>query len=302
MAHGDLPVELPADATEGARGAVEAIGNIPLIRINSLSEATGFEGSAGSTAISLATFVPAYGCKCHVVIPDDAAIVKYQIIEAFGATVERLRPVSIAHRDHFNAAQQDSRNRRRIKQGTNGSAHANSEVQYNEKCDHNSDSKGGFFADRFENKANYWAHYEWTGLEIWQQTKGKLHAFCCCSWHWWHSCWSGVSRYLKNASIKCFLMDPPGSSLFNKNWMELTEEQIGKLLRCQGGVETGSITEIYGEFRSGKTQLCHTLCVTCQLPLDQGGGEGKAVYIDANHEGLSRASGPWVAGPRLRSS
>ncbi|KAJ0747801.1 putative squalene monooxygenase [Helianthus annuus] len=31
-----------------------------------------------------------------------------------------------------------------------------------------------------------------------------------------------------------------------------------------GGIETGSITEIYDEFRSGKTQLCHTLCVTCQ--------------------------------------
>ncbi|KAK6941226.1 hypothetical protein RJ641_026603 [Dillenia turbinata] len=105
----------------------------------------------------------------------------------------------------------------------------------------------------------------------------------------------------------------------------------------EGGIETGSITEIYGEFRSGKTQLCHTLCVTCQvrvivvpflvvtvpsilsslwcwslgsgvqrdcctciigfllqnhgllsnfgaidqLPLEQGGGEGKAMYIDA---------------------
>jgi len=28
------------------------------------------------------------------------------------------------------------------------------------------------------------------------------------------------------------------------------------------GIETGSITEIFGEFRTGKTQLCHTLCVT----------------------------------------
>ena len=34
----------------------------------------------------------------------------------------------------------------------------------------------------------------------------------------------------------------------------------------KGGVETGSITEIFGEFRTGKTQLCHTLCVTSQLP------------------------------------
>jgi len=47
-----------------------------------------------------------------------------------------------------------------------------------------------------------------------------------------------------------------------------------------GGIETGSVTELYGEFRTGKTQLCHTLCVTCQLPVDQGGGEGKAMYID----------------------
>jgi DNA repair protein RAD51 len=47
-----------------------------------------------------------------------------------------------------------------------------------------------------------------------------------------------------------------------------------------GGMETGSMTELFGEFRTGKTQLCHTLAVTCQLPMDQGGGEGKALYID----------------------
>lgn len=34
-----------------------------------------------------------------------------------------------------------------------------------------------------------------------------------------------------------------------------------------GGIETGSITEIFGEFRTGKTQLCHTLAVTCQVCL-----------------------------------
>lgn len=48
----------------------------------------------------------------------------------------------------------------------------------------------------------------------------------------------------------------------------------------KGGFETGSITEIFGEFRTGKTQLCHQLCVTCQLPVDRGGGEGKALFID----------------------
>lgn len=47
-----------------------------------------------------------------------------------------------------------------------------------------------------------------------------------------------------------------------------------------GGIETGSITEIFGEFRTGKTQLCHTLAVACQLPTEQGGGAGKCLYID----------------------
>ncbi|KAJ3341334.1 recombinase rad51 [Kappamyces sp. JEL0680] len=55
-----------------------------------------------------------------------------------------------------------------------------------------------------------------------------------------------------------------------------------------GGIETGSITEIFGEFRTGKTQLCHMLAVMCQcnltaltiVPSDMGGAEGKCLYID----------------------
>lgn len=45
-------------------------------------------------------------------------------------------------------------------------------------------------------------------------------------------------------------------------------------------METQSITEAFGEFRTGKTQLCHTLCVTAQLPLSMGGANGKVAYID----------------------
>eukprot|EP01042_Synura_sphagnicola_P000955 gene955-1076_t len=54
--------------------------------------------------------------------------------------------------------------------------------------------------------------------------------------------------------------------------------ELDKLLG--GGIETGSLTEVFGEFRTGKTQLCHTLCVICQMPLDQGGAEGKCIYVD----------------------
>lgn len=48
-----------------------------------------------------------------------------------------------------------------------------------------------------------------------------------------------------------------------------------------GGIETGSITELFGEFRTGKSQLCHMLSVTAQLPISMGGGQGKCLYIDS---------------------
>lgn len=48
-----------------------------------------------------------------------------------------------------------------------------------------------------------------------------------------------------------------------------------------GGIESMAITEAFGEFRSGKTQLALTLCVTAQLPKNMGGGMGKVAYIDA---------------------
>ena len=47
-----------------------------------------------------------------------------------------------------------------------------------------------------------------------------------------------------------------------------------------GGIRSMEITEAFGEFRTGKTQICHTLCVTTQLPRSMGGGAGKVAYID----------------------
>lgn len=53
------------------------------------------------------------------------------------------------------------------------------------------------------------------------------------------------------------------------------------------GVETRALTEAYGAFGSGKSQLGFTLAVTVQLPQDKGGANGKAVFIDT--EGTFRA-------------
>lgn len=50
-----------------------------------------------------------------------------------------------------------------------------------------------------------------------------------------------------------------------------------------GGIETQAVTEFYGEFGSGKTQICHTLCIMAQLPKEEGGLHGKVVYIDTEN-------------------
>ncbi len=47
-----------------------------------------------------------------------------------------------------------------------------------------------------------------------------------------------------------------------------------------GGIETKTITEFFGEYGTGKTQICHQLSVNVQLPPERGGLKGKAVYID----------------------
>ena len=47
-----------------------------------------------------------------------------------------------------------------------------------------------------------------------------------------------------------------------------------------GGLETGAVTEVFGEYRTGKTQLAHQLCVNVQRSYEDGGLEGCALYID----------------------
>jgi len=50
-----------------------------------------------------------------------------------------------------------------------------------------------------------------------------------------------------------------------------------------GGFETQAITELFGEFGSGKTQIAHQLCVNVQLPEEQGGLDGHALFIDTEN-------------------
>jgi len=68
-------------------------------------------------------------------------------------------------------------------------------------------------------------------------------------------------------------------------------EQVGKLTTGSkefdklmgGGIETQAITEVFGKFGSGKTQVAHQLAVNVQLPKNKGGLEGTAIYIDTEN-------------------
>ena len=154
-------------------GLVQTIvGQTPLVRIKSLSENTGcniwgkaeflnpggsvkdraalgiirqaekdgkikkgstiYDGTAGNTGIGLATLAAQLGYKTKLVMPDNQSIEKYQTLEALGADVLKVKPVPFANQDHF------YHTARRLAEG----------------------DPNGFWANQFENTANYKFHFE----------------------------------------------------------------------------------------------------------------------------------------------
>jgi len=157
---------------------------------------TVFEGSVGSTGISLALACAARGYRCHICMPDDIAEEKSAILGPLGATVEKLPPVSISNPGHFVTVA-----RRRA-----------------------SETKGGYFADQFNNKSNFKAHFNSTGPEILSQirrteggAKGNTR-IAFVSGAGTGGTLAGVSCYLKekHPNAQVYLADPQGSSLYSK--------------------------------------------------------------------------------------
>lgn len=83
------------------------------------------------------------------------------------------------------------------------------------------------------------------------------------------------------------------SNVLDKEFVtaDVALEKRKSLLRCTtgskaldklllGGIETQAITEFYGEFGSGKSQICHTLCVMSNQPVEMGGFGSGSIYID----------------------
>jgi len=161
--------------------------------------------------LSLSTLIP---CILRHFVYSIATIHQSQIIEALGATVERVRPVSITHKDHFvNIARRRASEANEFAFKHRKSQRNGTDSQQINGCksdghEHSSlfpnDCQGGFFADQFENLANFRAHYEGTGPEIWEQTNGKLDAFVAAAGT--GGTVAGVSKYLQ--------VHPPISSYF----------------------------------------------------------------------------------------
>src|SRR5882672_937665 len=191
-------------------GFTGAIGNTPLIRLCALSDQTGceilgkaefmnpggsvkdraakwivldaekrgvlhaggtvVEGTAGNTGIGLAHVCNARGYKCVIVMPDNQAAEKYQIIEALGAELRKVPAVPYSNPN-----------------------------QYQKVAGRLADElPGAIWANQFDNTANRMAHFESTGPEIWRDTGGKIDAFCASTGT--GGTLAGIARYLKSKS------------------------------------------------------------------------------------------------------
>lgn len=152
-----------------------------------------YEGTAGNTGIGLATVAAARGYRCKIVMPDNQSREKYETLKALGAEVIAVKPCPFSDLNHF------YHTARRLSEADPGS----------------------FWANQFENLANYQTHFENTGPEIYRQMNEKLDFFVAATGT--GGTIGGVSAFLKskNPQIKIILADPDGSGM--KNYLETQE-------------------------------------------------------------------------------
>jgi cysteine synthase A len=145
------------------------------------------EGTAGNTGIGLAHVCNARGYKCVIVMPDNQAAEKYQIIEALGAELRKVPAVPYSNPNQY--------------QKVAGRLAA--------------ELPNSVWANQFDNTANRAAHRESTGPEIWRDTAGKIDVFCAATGT--GGTLAGVAEFLKSQStaVRIVLVDPPGSSLYH---------------------------------------------------------------------------------------
>jgi cysteine synthase A len=106
------------------------------------------DGTAGNTGIGLTIIGLAKGYRTVIVIPETQSVEKIELLRTLGAEVRTVpeKPYS------------DPGN-------------------YNHQAKRLAEEKGWFWANQFDNTANWDAHYVSTGPEIWEQTNGEVSGF-----------------------------------------------------------------------------------------------------------------------------
>ena len=172
------------------------------------------EGTAGNTGIGLAMVGAILGYRVKIVFPRTQSVEKKEAIRLLGAELIEVDAVPYA----------DPKNYVRYS-GTLAEELARTEP------------KGVLWANQFDNTANREAHYRTTGVEIWEQTDGKVDGFTCAVGS--GGTLAGVTMALKerNPDVKCVLTDPMGAKLYS--WVK------DGVLEAEGS----SITEGIGQGR-----------------------------------------------------
>ncbi len=92
-----------------------------------------------------------------------------------------------------------------------------------------------------------------------------------------------AKKLIWNARNALGMTDFISAEKINDNVEYITTGSSGFNKILGGGFQTGKLTEVYGPFKSGKTNLAHTISVTCQLPVKDGGLNGNVTYIDTEN-------------------
>lgn len=148
------------------------------------------EGTAGNTGIGLTLVGASKGYRTIIFMPETQSKEKIDTLRMSGADV-RLVP-AVPYKNPSNYAHQARRAAEAMNAAHPGSA---------------------WFADQFDNTANRDWHEKTTGVEIWEETHGKIDGFVASAGT--GGTLVGVARALKaqNANIKIALSDPAGSAL-----------------------------------------------------------------------------------------
>lgn len=205
-------------------------------------------------------------------MPSDQAKEKSDLLLKLGAMVDRVPPAPIVETGHFV-------NRARALAKSHTSSSESSPVRSDPATPPTpSDNEiitaidaakqgRGFFADQFENSANWLAHYRTTGPEIFIQCEGKLDAFVAGAGT--GGTVSGVARFLKPriSNLEIVLADPQGSGLFNRvryGVMFDIKEREGTRRRRQVDsiVEGIGVNRVTANFEAGREYVDDAVRVT----------------------------------------